>query len=180
VYLLRLCLRYLRYHWVRWRGVRYVQVRGYLKSLGSRYGSQAFLWVNVPVQHSIPGMHSKRGLGMGSVFPSIPWMVPENCRSEAYYGWGEDIQLDVDYYRARERGFVWLRYVQRFLLGTLMGEVLTPWGGKGVNTFVSPCRDVWEQVRGHLAVCVLMPVCYRGCWGAECYPWAEGYPWGRG
>ena len=60
--------------------MRYVQVRGYLKSLGSRYGSHAFLWISVPVEHSNPEMHSERGLGMGSVFPSIPWMVPENCR----------------------------------------------------------------------------------------------------
>ena len=68
--------------------MRYVQVRGYLKSLGSRYGSHAFLWINVPVKHLIPEMHSERGLGMGSVFPSDPWMVPESCRSEGYFEWG--------------------------------------------------------------------------------------------
>ena len=58
--------------------MRYVQVRGYLKSLGSRYGSHAFLWINVPVKHPIPSMHSERGLCMGSVFPSDPWMNEES------------------------------------------------------------------------------------------------------
>ena len=37
-------------------GVRCVQVRGYMLSLGSRYGSRARLWVSVPVSHSIPGL----------------------------------------------------------------------------------------------------------------------------
>ena len=78
VWVLCWCLRYPEYFLGAVAGVRCVQVRGYMISLGSRYGSRALLWINVPVTHHIhSGPYagagregdSERGLGMDSVFP---------------------------------------------------------------------------------------------------------------
>ena len=72
------------------------------------------------------------------------------------FGWGDDIAGDVEYYRARERGLVWLRRAQRYLLGAIIE-----------HPTVSLHGDVGEMVRDHLAVCGVMPECHRGCWGEE-------------
>ena len=89
-------------------GVRCVQVRGYMFSLRSRYGSAIRLWVRVPVSHTNPHQpgysiwgcegFTERGLGMGSVFPGAA--PPEDCRSVLRFGWDRDVMAGVRYYVA--------------------------------------------------------------------------------
>ena len=106
-------------------GARCVQVRGYLKTLGSRWdgigAGESLMWVSVPVirHYALYGAYegdSMRGLRMSSVFPGVP-REPAGCQPEPNFGWGDDIYMDVEYYRARETGLVWLRRAQRHCRG---------------------------------------------------------------
>ena len=56
--------------------------------------------------------------------------------------------MDVEYYRAREGGFVWLRCAQRYLLGAIIEHP---------TVSLRILGDVGEMVREHLAVCGVMP-----------------------